>query len=239
VTHVTSYLTFQSSTCSKLTDTWCTSHVSMSSPVMSASHVTLQILGSTSPLHDIIVPHHFDSSGFGTSRVSTLEHFQFSRTLISRTGQIDAMCLPYWTTHINHELRDFGCYRYKDQQLQFLRAFRLWKTQNSTFFRNVFIRSSRYTDACFPWIEGYDFFGSSYFGELNSQPSLFPEVRGLLLRVLLDQTIAIHFRSSGFGNLNSQLLLAHLFSECFHPEHTIDLCVSSYRSTVLDYFFSS
>jgi hypothetical protein len=163
VTHVTSYLTFQSSACSKLTNTWCTSHVSMSSPVTSASHVTSEILGSTSPPGDIIVPHHFGSSGFGTSGVSTLAHFQFSQTLISRTGQTVAMCLPYQTTHINPGLRDFGSYHCKDQRLQFLRAFGLRKTQTSTFFRNVFIQSSRSTDMCFPWIDDYDFFGSSYF----------------------------------------------------------------------------
>jgi hypothetical protein len=47
-----------------------------------------KLLGSTSPPSDIIVPHHFISSGFGTLGVSILSHFQFSRTLHSRTGPI-------------------------------------------------------------------------------------------------------------------------------------------------------
>jgi hypothetical protein len=43
------------------------------------------------------------------------------------------MCLSYWMTHINPKLLDFGGYRCKDQRLQFLQAFRLRKTQTSTF----------------------------------------------------------------------------------------------------------
>jgi hypothetical protein len=52
------------------------------------------------------------------------------------------MCLPYWTTHINPELRDFGSYRRKDQLLPFLRAFGLQKTQTSTF-SEMFLSDAR------------------------------------------------------------------------------------------------
>jgi hypothetical protein len=194
VTCVTSYLTFQSSACSKLTDTWHTSHVSTSSPVTFASHITLKILGCTSPPRDIIVPHQFRSLGFGTSKVSTLAHFQLSQTPISRTSQTVAMCLPYRTTHIKHGLQDFGSYRCKDQRLQFLQAFGLQKTSTSTFFRNVFIRILRSTDACFPWIDDYNFFGPSSFVKLKLQifsKMFLSEARDLLTRVSHGSTTTI------------------------------------------------
>jgi hypothetical protein len=98
-----------------------------------AIHVTSGIPRSTSPLGDIIVPHHFDSLGFRTLGVSILAHFQFSQTLISQTGQTATMCLPYRMAHINPRLRDFGSYHCKDKCLPFLQAFGLWKTQTSTF----------------------------------------------------------------------------------------------------------
>jgi hypothetical protein len=99
-------------------------------------------MGSTSPPGDVIVPHYFGSLDFGTSGVSTLTHFQFSRTLIPRTDQTVAMCLPYRTAHINHGLQDFRGYRCKDQRLQFLWAFELWKNQTSTFFE-MFLSEAR------------------------------------------------------------------------------------------------
>jgi hypothetical protein len=62
-----------------------------------------RILGSTSPLGDVIVPHHFDSLGFGTSVFFILAHFQFSQTLNPKLANLSPHVLLYRMTNIHFE----------------------------------------------------------------------------------------------------------------------------------------
>jgi hypothetical protein len=127
---------------------WHTSHVSKSSQVTSASHVTSGIPGSTSPLGDVIVPHHFGSLGIEASGVFKLAHFQFSRTLNSRTVQSVSMCPP--GSNNQDSLRVFTrspriCSTCPPQSYSYvlLRGSELRRSQTSTFFlENVFIWGS-------------------------------------------------------------------------------------------------
>ena len=81
---------------------------------------------------------------------------------------------PIFTSDLHPESTDLLHMSYSILQLWFLQGSGLRRSQNSTFFlENIFIRSSRSSDACPLRIDGYDSFGTP-----NSENLIFQKLSG-------------------------------------------------------------
>jgi hypothetical protein len=131
------------------------------------------------------------------------------------------MCLPYQTTHINP---NFGTSEVTTARINDCHSFGPsdFEKLKPQLFSEMFLSEARDLLTCVSHGSMTTISLGLHISE-NSTLNLHfsPKCSGFLPHVLLDRMTEIHFGSPGFRNLNSQLLLARLFPECFHPEHTI------------------